>query len=104
VYTEEGLALRRNRPWRHATAVHREQRRPATTRNDIWSMDFVADQVAEGGRFRALTVLDLFTRECLAVDVGQDRMRPSPACSSTFALVSEASLQVNFATKKYEKR
>ena len=26
-------------PWRHATAVHREQRRPAATRNDIWSMD-----------------------------------------------------------------
>lgn len=36
VYTEEGLALRRKRPWRHATAVHREQRRPATERNDIW--------------------------------------------------------------------
>ena len=44
VYTEEGLALRRKRPWRHATAVHREQRRPATARNDIWSMDFVADR------------------------------------------------------------
>jgi putative transposase len=36
VYTEEGLALRRKRPWRHATAVHREQRRPAASRNDIW--------------------------------------------------------------------
>ena len=71
VYTEEGLALRRKRPWRHATAVHREQRRPATSRNDIWSMDFVADELATGGRFRALTVLDLFTRECLAIDVGQ---------------------------------
>ena len=71
VYTEEGLALRRKRPWRHATAVHREQRRPATARNDIWSMDFVADELATGGRFRALTVLDLFTRECLAIDVGQ---------------------------------
>ena len=44
VYTEEGLALRRKRPWRHATAVHREQRRPAAARNDIWSMDFVADR------------------------------------------------------------
>jgi hypothetical protein len=29
MYTEEGLALRRKRPRRHATAVHREQRRPA---------------------------------------------------------------------------
>jgi putative transposase len=71
VYTEEGLALRRKRPWRHATAVHREQRRPAVARNDIWSMDFVADQLADGRRFRALTVIDLFTRECLAIDVGR---------------------------------
>jgi putative transposase len=70
VYTEEGLALRRKRPWRHTTAVHREQRRPAATRNDIWSMDFVTDQLADGRRFRALTVLDLFTRECLAIDIG----------------------------------
>jgi putative transposase len=71
LYIEEGLALRRKRPWRHATAVHREQRRPATARNDIWSMDFVADQLADGRRVRALTVLDLFTRECLVIDVGQ---------------------------------
>jgi putative transposase len=71
LYTAEGLALRRKRPWRHASAVHREQRRPATYRNDIWSMDCVADQLADGRRFRALTVLDLFTRECLAIDVGQ---------------------------------
>ena len=33
-------------------------------------MDFVADQLADGRRFRALTVIDLFTRECLAIDVG----------------------------------
>lgn len=70
LYTEEGLTLRRKRPWRHTTAVHREQRRPATAQNDVWSMDFVADQLADGRRFRALTVLDLFTRECLAIEAG----------------------------------
>ena len=70
VYTEEGLALRRKRPWRHVTAVHREQRRAATARNDIWRMDFVADQLADGRRFRALTVIDMCTRECLAIDIG----------------------------------
>ena len=53
------------------TAVHREQRRPATARNDIWSMDFVADECADGRRFRALTVLDLFTRQCLDIAVGR---------------------------------
>jgi putative transposase len=71
VYTEEGLALQRKRPWRHASAVHRERRRPAMARNEIWTIDFVTDQLADGRRFRALTVIDLFTRECLAIDVGQ---------------------------------
>lgn len=71
VYTEEGLALRRKRPWRHATAVHREERRPATARNDIWSMDFVADELTDGRRFRALTILDLYTRQCLDIAVGR---------------------------------
>ena len=71
VYCEEDLALRRKRPWRHATAVHREQRRPAATRNDIWSMDFVSDELTDGRRFRALTVIDLFTRECPEILAGR---------------------------------
>jgi putative transposase len=34
-------------------------------------MDFMSDQLFDGRRFRALTVMDLFTRECLAIKVGQ---------------------------------
>jgi len=71
VYREEGLGLRRKRPWRHVSAVHRLQRQPPARPNDIWSMDFVADQLANGRRFRTLTVVDLFTRECLAIEVGK---------------------------------
>jgi putative transposase len=33
-------------------------------------MDFVADELADGRRFRALTMIDLFTRECLAIVIG----------------------------------
>ena len=33
-------------------------------------MDFVADELADGRRFRTLTVLDLYTRECLDIAVG----------------------------------
>ena len=33
-------------------------------------MDFVSDQSANGQRFRALTVVDVFTRECLAIEPG----------------------------------
>ena len=34
-------------------------------------MDFVADQLVSGARFRALTVVDVFTKECLAIEVGR---------------------------------
>lgn len=71
IYCEEGLGLKRKRPWRHVSAVHRAERRPADRANDVWGMDFVVDQLADGRRFRALTVVDLFTRECLAIEIGQ---------------------------------
>ena len=34
--------------------------------NDRWSLDFVADQMADGRRFRILAIYDDCTRECLA--------------------------------------
>ena len=71
LYREEGLALRRKRPKRHVSAVHREARTQPTGPNEAWSMDFVADQLVRGTRFRALTVVDIFTKECLAIEVGQ---------------------------------
>jgi putative transposase len=33
-------------------------------------MDFVADQLSDGRKIRTLTIIDLFTRECLAIEVG----------------------------------
>jgi putative transposase len=33
-------------------------------------MDFVADQLADGRKIRTLTIIDLFTRECLGIEVG----------------------------------
>ena len=34
-------------------------------------MDFVTDSLFNGRRFRALTIVDKFSRECLAIEVGQ---------------------------------
>ena len=34
-------------------------------------MDFVSDQTSSGTKFRALTIVDVFTRECLAIEPGQ---------------------------------
>lgn len=39
--------------------------------NQIWSMDFVADALFDGRKLRALTVVDNFTRESLAIEVAQ---------------------------------
>ncbi|QDS99567.1 Integrase core domain protein [Adhaeretor mobilis] len=36
-----------------------------------WSMDFMSDQLFDGRRFRLLTLVDNFTRESLAIRVGQ---------------------------------
>jgi putative transposase len=52
------------------TATHRDIRRPAGGPKDFWGMDFVADPLAGGRQLRTLTVIDLFTRECLAIEVG----------------------------------
>ena len=34
-------------------------------------MDFVSDTLFDRKKFRALTVVNNFTRECLAIEVGQ---------------------------------
>lgn len=39
--------------------------------NGNWSMDFVSDSLLDGRRLGALTVIDNFTRESIAIDVGQ---------------------------------
>lgn len=68
LYREEGLNLRIKRPRRHVSAAHRTERAPATAPNQVWSMDFVSDALFDGRRLRALTLLDVFTREALAIE------------------------------------
>lgn len=53
------------------SAAHRVQRPLASSFNDSWSMDFVADCLFNGRRFRALAVVDNWSRQCLAIHVGQ---------------------------------
>ena len=39
------------------------------SRNHVWSYDFVLDRTHDGRAFRMLTLIDEYTRECLAIDV-----------------------------------
>jgi putative transposase len=71
IYCEEGLNLRAKKPKRRRSAAHRICQPPVTAINESWSMDFVTDSLFNGHRFRALTLVDNFSRECLAIEVGQ---------------------------------
>ena len=71
LYTEERLQLRSKLPKRRKMVVQRNQRAVPAAANDAWTMDFVADQLGDGTKFRALTVVDVFTREALAIEVEQ---------------------------------
>jgi putative transposase len=67
VYKEEGLNLRSKRPHRSKSAAHRMERPDVSNINQCWSMDFVSDQLFDGRRFRALTIVDNYSRKCLAI-------------------------------------
>ena len=71
LYSNEGLSLRHKRPQRNKAARLRQPKQLVHSMNEIWSMDFVADALFDGRRIRALTIVDNYTRECLAIEVGQ---------------------------------
>lgn len=68
IYTEEKLSLRRKKRKRQA-AVPRVPLAAPTAPNELWAMDFVFDTLLGGRRFKTLTLIDVFTRECLALTV-----------------------------------
>lgn len=70
LYREQGLSLRHQRPRRNKAARLRQPRQTVCQPNEIWSMDFVADALFDGRRLRTLTIIDNYTRECLAIEVG----------------------------------
>ncbi len=41
----------------------------ASHRGHVWTWDFIHDVTVKGGSFRVLSVVDEYTRECLAIDV-----------------------------------
>jgi putative transposase len=67
VYRESGLSVKRNR---RKKLVRIGVSQPVLKGpNEEWSLDFVHDSVATGRSMRVLTVVDNFTRECLALEV-----------------------------------
>jgi putative transposase len=73
VYREAGLQVRRRRHKRRTSGERRPLAAPSRAR-ERWSMDFMADTLADGRGFRTLNIVDDFTRECVAIEV--DRSLP----------------------------
>jgi putative transposase len=62
LYQAGGLAVKR---WRRrcGVAVEREALALPSMPNEVWSMDFISDALANGRRIKVLTIVDDFTKE-----------------------------------------
>ena len=66
IYKEERLTVRKRGGRKRAVGTRAPIGIPQG-RNQRWSLDFVSHALSDGRRFRILTVVDDFTRECLAL-------------------------------------
>jgi putative transposase len=69
LYREEGLGIRVKRRKKLASAP-RVLPPPATRPQERWSLDFLSDSLADGRRFRVLTIVDNVSRVSPAIAVG----------------------------------
>jgi len=68
LYRDAGLAVKRRKRKRYAPGERRALPKPIAA-NVSWSMDFVADGLADGRKLRCLNIVDDCTRECVAIEV-----------------------------------
>jgi putative transposase len=73
LWRREGLKVPQKQPKRRRLWLNDGscvRLRPAYT-DHVWSYDFVQDRTSDGRAFRMLTVIDEYSRECLAIDVAR---------------------------------
>lgn len=73
IWRQEGLKVpgrqpKRRRLWLNDGSCVRLR---AEYPDHVWSYDFVLHQTSDGRKFRMLTLIDEYTRQCLAIDVGR---------------------------------
>ena len=68
IWRQAGLLLPKRRPHKRIAAGRPRAHTPFKA-NMVWAYDFVFDTTAQGQQIKCLTVIDEYTRECLAIDV-----------------------------------
>lgn len=69
LWQQMGLSLSKRRPRRRVRSTS-IRTMSAEGANQVWAYDFVHDACANGQKLKMLTVIDEWTRECLAIEVG----------------------------------
>lgn len=69
LYKLNELALRRKKGRKRLASISRVPLPQPARPNQVWAMDFVHDTLANGRKFRTLNVVDVYTRECRAIEV-----------------------------------
>jgi transposase InsO family protein len=71
IWRQEGLKVPKKQPMRSRLWLNDGScvRKRPDYKNHVWAYDFVQDRTHEGKRFRMLTVIDEYSRECLAIKV-----------------------------------
>ncbi len=73
IWGQEGLRVPKKQPKRRRLWLNDGScvRRRAEYPNHVWTYDFVMDRTHDGRPIRMLTIVDEYTRECLAIDVAR---------------------------------
>ena len=74
IWRQEGLKVPQKQPKRRRLWLNDGscvRLRPAY-RNHVWSYDFVSERTTDGKPLKMLTVIDEYTRECLAIEVARN--------------------------------
>jgi len=73
LWKQEGYKVPRRRRKKRAIGYDSNacDKRVATAPNDVWTWDFVHDRLVDGRALKCLTLVDEYTRECLALDMSR---------------------------------
>ena len=71
IWRQEGLQLPRRKTVKRRFGASTGKLQRASYPNEVWTYDFLEARTERGGKLRILTILDEYTRECLAIHVAR---------------------------------